>query len=54
MKKEYCDICGKELDDDIYSLKLYRWIFLEEMLKTKHICFSCYSKIKKYIKKISK
>lgn len=53
MRIELCDICKNELDE-VYSLRMYKGIISDDFFITKHICFDCYSKIKKYIKSICK
>lgn len=55
MNREHCDLCNYEIkDNDIYGFKLYRGILSNEFLFPKHICFDCYSKIKRFVKSIEK
>ena len=54
MNIEVCDVCKQEIEGDMYSYKLYKWIDFDGLFTVKHLCFDCYSKIKKYVNSITK
>ena len=52
MKKRFCDLCGKDITNDvIFVLGIYDEI-LEKETYQKDLCEKCKNKVKKLIKEI--